>query len=183
MAERLSYHPVYDQYYQQRQAVEPSLLDGWPERPGAQSNRNINSAFQSIPYCTSSDFITHDYRNNSRPLRVLSFSRQTPGRHWWKVHDSAGTGTGKKGPSLDKVVVATDDDRIAEAVRQLGHEAVMTRIDHPSGTDRCWEAYDRLVADGLLRIKRRITSSIFRAMNLLLTRPRLMSWLPFWMEP
>lgn len=52
--------------------------------------------------------------------------------------------------SLSKVVVATDDDRIAEAVRRLGYEAVMTRTDHPSGTDRCWEAYDRLVADGVI---------------------------------
>ncbi|GAB2543563.1 3-deoxy-manno-octulosonate cytidylyltransferase [Spirosoma aerophilum] len=50
--------------------------------------------------------------------------------------------------SLSKVVVATDDDRIAGVVRRLGYEAVMTRTDHPSGTDRCWEAYDRLVADG-----------------------------------
>lgn len=52
--------------------------------------------------------------------------------------------------SLDKVVVATDDERIAEAVRRLGEEVVMTRTDHPSGTDRCWEAYDRLIADGLI---------------------------------
>ncbi|UFH53348.1 3-deoxy-manno-octulosonate cytidylyltransferase [Spirosoma sp. KNUC1025] len=54
----------------------------------------------------------------------------------------------KKAKSLAKVVVATDDDRIAEAVRQLGEEAVMTRVDHPSGTDRCWEAYDRLIEEG-----------------------------------
>ncbi|GAB4021695.1 3-deoxy-manno-octulosonate cytidylyltransferase [Spirosoma sp. KCTC 42546] len=52
--------------------------------------------------------------------------------------------------SLHKVVVATDDERIAEAVRRLGEEVVMTRTDHPSGTDRCWEAYDRLIADGLI---------------------------------
>ncbi len=52
--------------------------------------------------------------------------------------------------SLSMVVVATDDDRIAEAVRRIGAEVVMTRSDHPSGTDRCWEAYDRLVADGLI---------------------------------
>ncbi|MFD2933275.1 3-deoxy-manno-octulosonate cytidylyltransferase [Spirosoma flavum] len=55
-----------------------------------------------------------------------------------------------KATSLSKVVVATDDDRIAEAVRQLGVDVVMTRSDHPTGTDRCWEAYDRLVADGLI---------------------------------
>lgn len=53
-----------------------------------------------------------------------------------------------KAKALAKVVVATDDDRIAEAVRHLGEEVVMTRVDHPSGTDRCWEAYNRLVADG-----------------------------------
>ncbi|QMW06126.1 3-deoxy-manno-octulosonate cytidylyltransferase [Spirosoma foliorum] len=56
----------------------------------------------------------------------------------------------KQAKSLDKVVVATDDERIAEAVRQLGEEAVMTRTDHPSGTDRCWEAYARLIADGFI---------------------------------
>ena len=56
----------------------------------------------------------------------------------------------KKAKMLDRVVVATDDDRIAEAVRQLGDDVVMTRTDHPSGTDRCWEAYDRLAADGLI---------------------------------
>ena len=50
--------------------------------------------------------------------------------------------------SLSKIVVATDDERIAKAVRQLGGEAIMTRTDHPSGTDRCWEAYYRLVEDG-----------------------------------
>lgn len=52
----------------------------------------------------------------------------------------------KQAKSLSKVVVATDDDRIAEAVRQLGEEVIMTRTDHPSGTDRCWEAYEQLVA-------------------------------------
>ena len=52
--------------------------------------------------------------------------------------------------SLDTVVVATDDERIAEAVRALGEVAVMTRTDHPSGTDRCQEAYELMVADGLI---------------------------------
>jgi len=37
------------------------------------------------------------------------------------------------------VLVATDDDRIAEAVRAFGGEVVMTGSDHPSGTDRLAE--------------------------------------------
>jgi 3-deoxy-manno-octulosonate cytidylyltransferase (CMP-KDO synthetase) len=36
--------------------------------------------------------------------------------------------------------VATDDERIAAAVRAAGHKFVMTRADHPSGTDRIAEA-------------------------------------------
>ena len=50
--------------------------------------------------------------------------------------------------TLQKVVVATDDERIAEVVRQAGGETILTRTDHPSGTDRCQEAYQRLVEDG-----------------------------------
>ena len=41
---------------------------------------------------------------------------------------------------LDAVLVATDDARIAAAVRAVGGEPVMTRPDHPSGTDRIAEA-------------------------------------------
>ena len=40
---------------------------------------------------------------------------------------------------LTRIIVATDDERIAEAVRSFGGEAVMTRDDHPSGTDRVAE--------------------------------------------
>jgi len=38
------------------------------------------------------------------------------------------------------VHVATDDERIAQAVRQHGHSALMTRAGHVSGTDRVAEA-------------------------------------------
>jgi 3-deoxy-manno-octulosonate cytidylyltransferase (CMP-KDO synthetase) len=43
---------------------------------------------------------------------------------------------------LSKVVVATDDQRIFDHVKSFGGEAVMTRPDHPSGTDRCYEALE-----------------------------------------
>lgn len=42
------------------------------------------------------------------------------------------------------IVIATDAPAIAEAVRQAGFDAVMTRDDHPSGTDRLAEAATRL---------------------------------------
>ncbi|MBZ9992421.1 3-deoxy-manno-octulosonate cytidylyltransferase [Mesorhizobium sp. BH1-1-4] len=41
---------------------------------------------------------------------------------------------------LGRVVVATDTQSVAEAVRAHGFEAVMTRIDHESGSDRIHEA-------------------------------------------
>jgi len=47
----------------------------------------------------------------------------------------------------DGVWVATDDERIAAAVRQHGFDAVMTRADHASGTDRIAEVADQLQWD------------------------------------
>ena len=45
------------------------------------------------------------------------------------------------------VHVATDDERIAAAVRMHGFKVVMTRADHPSGTDRLAEASSLLKLD------------------------------------
>ena len=42
--------------------------------------------------------------------------------------------------SVLRTVVATDDDRIIEAVKKFGGEAIMTSPDHVSGTDRVAEA-------------------------------------------
>jgi len=42
------------------------------------------------------------------------------------------------------VHVATDDERIAAAVRAHGHQAIITRADHASGTDRLAEAARKL---------------------------------------
>ena len=42
--------------------------------------------------------------------------------------------------NADIVMVATDDQRIFDAVESAGFKAVMTRSDHPSGTDRIFEA-------------------------------------------
>jgi len=48
---------------------------------------------------------------------------------------------------LDRVVVATDDARIAEVVRAGGGEAVLTSVEAASGTDRLAEAANREPAD------------------------------------
>lgn len=44
---------------------------------------------------------------------------------------------------VEDVVVATDDERILAAVEAFGGRAVMTSDKHRSGTDRCWEAYQK----------------------------------------
>ena len=48
-----------------------------------------------------------------------------------------------KAKSLSKVVVATDDTRILDHVTAFGGEAYMTAENHPSGTDRCFEALQK----------------------------------------
>ncbi len=45
---------------------------------------------------------------------------------------------------LDDVWVATDDTRIADAVKGFGGNVVMTSETHRSGTDRCREAYEKV---------------------------------------
>lgn len=45
--------------------------------------------------------------------------------------------------AIDNVLVATDDERIYNHVSSFGGKAVMTGSHHRSGTDRCWEAYQK----------------------------------------
>lgn len=54
---------------------------------------------------------------------------------------------------LDRVIVATDDTRIAEACSTFGAEVALTRGDHPSGTDRVAEAASGLACDAVLNVQ------------------------------
>jgi len=46
----------------------------------------------------------------------------------------------QKAQKIDHIVVATDNQRIFSAVTSFGGNAIMTSENHPSGTDRCFEA-------------------------------------------
>lgn len=52
-----------------------------------------------------------------------------------------------KARTLDKIVIATDDERVRAEALRFGAEVVITKAEHPSGTDRCFEAYEKLGAD------------------------------------
>jgi 3-deoxy-manno-octulosonate cytidylyltransferase (CMP-KDO synthetase) len=53
---------------------------------------------------------------------------------------------------IGRVAVATDTPEIAAAVRAHGGEVVMTRPDHPSGSDRIFEALKQLDPGGKIEI-------------------------------
>jgi 3-deoxy-manno-octulosonate cytidylyltransferase (CMP-KDO synthetase) len=55
--------------------------------------------------------------------------------------------------TIDRVIVATDDERIVAAVESFGGEAQMTRDDHPSGTDRLAEVAARIEADLIVNVQ------------------------------
>ncbi len=55
--------------------------------------------------------------------------------------------------SIHRVVVATDDSRIAEVVTAAGGKAIMTSSEHPSGTDRIAEVARSLRADIYLNVQ------------------------------
>jgi len=76
------------------------------------------------------------YCSNSSPLRFNALSGQAAGSAWRQDSDPE-----------SEVYVATDDERIREAVADFGGQAVMTRSDHKSGTDRIQETVEKIATD------------------------------------
>ncbi len=54
---------------------------------------------------------------------------------------------------VDRVVVATDDQRILECVQGFGGEAMLTRADHPTGTDRLAEVAGALDSNLIVNVQ------------------------------
>lgn len=58
-----------------------------------------------------------------------------------------------KAKSATQVIVATDDQRIFDAVRSFGGDVAMTSDQHPSGTDRVAEVVEKLDVDIVVNIQ------------------------------
>jgi 3-deoxy-manno-octulosonate cytidylyltransferase (CMP-KDO synthetase) len=66
----------------------------------------------------------------------------------WHVYQRA-----KEARLVDAVIVATDDERIAEAIEQLGGNVVMTHARHASGTDRLAEVAAALACELVVNVQ------------------------------
>jgi 3-deoxy-manno-octulosonate cytidylyltransferase (CMP-KDO synthetase) len=65
--------------------------------------------------------------------------------HVWRRASQART--------LDSVIIATDDDRVADVVDRFGGTAVMTRADHATGTDRLAEVAAELAGAVVVNVQ------------------------------
>ena len=89
----------------------------------------------ALPECYG--IIPARYRSSRFPGKPLANILGRP--MIWHVFQRA-----KQCPALASVVLATDDDRIRSVAERLDIPVVLTRTDHPSGTDRALEAAEKL---------------------------------------
>jgi 3-deoxy-manno-octulosonate cytidylyltransferase (CMP-KDO synthetase) len=97
----------------------------------------------SLPKCYA--VIPARYQSTRFPGKALADIAGRP--MIWHVFDQA-----RRCPELSSVVLATDDDRIRSVAEKWEIPVIMTRADHPSGTDRVLEAATtmNLPADGVV---------------------------------
>jgi len=58
-----------------------------------------------------------------------------------------------KKAKADDVIIATDNEKIAETVKGFGGKSIMTSPDHISGTDRIWEAVEKVDCDIVINVQ------------------------------
>jgi 3-deoxy-manno-octulosonate cytidylyltransferase (CMP-KDO synthetase) len=58
-----------------------------------------------------------------------------------------------KAETVDRVIVATDDQRIVEVVESFSGEVILTREDHPTGTDRLAEVAEQIDAELIVNVQ------------------------------
>jgi len=78
-----------------------------------------------------------------KPLAVIGGKPMI--RH---VYESA-----SKVPEVDRVLVATDDHRIVEAVKSFGGDVVLTAREHASGTNRLAEVAAKIEAEWIVNVQ------------------------------
>lgn len=86
------------------------------------------------------------YRSTRLPGKALAIIAGRP--LVWHVAERV-----RRAGGIARVIVATDDARIRDAVADLDVDAVLTRPDHPSGTDRLAEVAERVEADVFLNVQ------------------------------
>jgi 3-deoxy-manno-octulosonate cytidylyltransferase (CMP-KDO synthetase) len=92
---------------------------------------------QKMPLPTCYGIIPCRYHSVRFPGKPLADILGKP--MFWHVYERA-----SRCPELTRVVLATDDSRIFDSAQALQVPVVMTREDHPSGTDRVLEAAQTL---------------------------------------
>ncbi len=86
------------------------------------------------------------YGSTRFPGKALVLIQDKPMIQW--VYERA-----KRSTLIDRVIVATDDDRIRAAVESFGGEAIMTSPDHATGTDRIAEVAQKLECELVVNVQ------------------------------
>jgi len=86
------------------------------------------------------------YGSTRFPGKALVLIKDKPMIQW--VYERA-----KQSTLIDRVIVATDDDRIRTAVESFGGEAIMTSRNHATGTDRIAEVAQQVECDLVVNVQ------------------------------
>jgi len=86
------------------------------------------------------------YGSTRFPGKALALIKDKPMIRW--VYERT-----QRSRLVDRVVVATDDERIRQVITAFGGDAVMTSPEHPTGTDRVSEVAEKLDCDIVVNVQ------------------------------